>query len=47
LSFWDSRHAIEAFAGHDIDKSVYYPDDDRYLIDRDPTVRHYQITPTQ
>jgi heme-degrading monooxygenase HmoA len=43
LSFWESRHAIEGFAGEDIDKAVFYPEDDRYLIDRDLTVRHYDI----
>jgi hypothetical protein len=24
LSFWRSRTAVTAFAGHDIDKTVYY-----------------------
>jgi hypothetical protein len=32
FSFWESREAIESFAGHDIDKAVYYPEDDRYLM---------------
>jgi heme-degrading monooxygenase HmoA len=43
FSFWESREAIEAFAGHDIDKAVYYPEDDRYLIERDLTVQHYDV----
>jgi heme-degrading monooxygenase HmoA len=43
LSFWESRAAIEGFAGQDIEKAVYYPDDERFLIDRDPTVQHYQV----
>jgi heme-degrading monooxygenase HmoA len=43
LSFWESREAIEAFAGHDIDKAVYYPEDDRYLIERELTVQHYEV----
>ena len=43
LSFWDSVQAIAAFAGDDIDKAVYYPEDDRYLLERDPHVVHYQV----
>jgi len=43
LSFWASRAAIEGFAGHDIDRAVFYPDDDQFLIDRDLTVSHYDV----
>jgi heme-degrading monooxygenase HmoA len=43
LSFWDSREAIQRFAGEDIEKAVLYPEDERYLIDRDPTVKHYEV----
>jgi heme-degrading monooxygenase HmoA len=43
VSLWESRPAIEAFAGQDIEQAVFYPEDDRYLIDRDLTVRHYEV----
>ena len=43
LSFWESREAITGFAGEDIGKAVFYPQDDEYLIDRDLTVTHYEI----
>jgi heme-degrading monooxygenase HmoA len=43
LSFWDSREVIEGFAGQDIDRAKYYPEDDRYLIDRENTVTHYEV----
>jgi len=43
LSFWESRAAIEGFAGPDIDRTVFYPDDDQFLIERDLTVRHYEV----
>lgn len=43
LSFWESRAAIEGFAGPDIDQAVFYPDDDQFLIERDLTVRHYEV----
>jgi len=44
LSFWDSREAVAGFAGPDIDKAVYYPEDDRYLVRRRPTVEHYELS---
>jgi heme-degrading monooxygenase HmoA len=43
LSFWDSREAIQGFAGQDIEKAVFYPEDDRFLVDRDLTVHHYEV----
>jgi heme-degrading monooxygenase HmoA len=44
LSFWESRGAIEGFAGPEIDKAVFYPEDDQFLIERDLTVQHYEVT---
>jgi heme-degrading monooxygenase HmoA len=43
FSLWESLDAIRAFAGDDIETAVYYPEDDRYLIERDSTVKHYEV----
>lgn len=43
FTLWDSLDAIRAFAGDDVDTSVYYPEDDRFLIERDPKVAHYEV----
>jgi heme-degrading monooxygenase HmoA len=43
ISFWDTRESIVAFAGDDIDQAVFYPEDDRYLIDRETTVNHFTV----
>jgi heme-degrading monooxygenase HmoA len=43
FSLWDSREAIEAFAGEDIEKAVLYPEDERYLIESEDTVKHYEV----
>lgn len=43
FSLWDSVEAIGAFAGEDIETAVYYPEDDRYLVERDVTVSHYEV----
>ena len=43
LSFWDSREVIAGFAGDDISRAVLYPEDDRYLVDRETTVTHFEV----
>jgi heme-degrading monooxygenase HmoA len=43
LSFWASYEAIRAFAGEDVSAAVFYPEDDRYLVDREVTVTHYDV----
>ena len=43
LSFGDSREAIVGFAGEDIEAAVFYPEDDRFLIERENRVAHYDI----
>lgn len=45
LTFWDSREAIAAFAGEDINRAKYYPEDTDFLLEFDPTVRHYAVYP--
>ena len=47
LSFWDSRQAIQGFAGQDIERAVFYPEDDRFLVERDLTVHHYEVAGTE
>ena len=42
-SLWESLDAIRGFAGDDIETAVYYPEDERYMIEREDTVKHYEI----
>ena len=42
MSLWESLDAIRAFAGDSLEV-VFYPDDDRFLIDRETFVTHYEI----
>ena len=43
LSFWDSADDIRGFAGDDIEHAVFYPQDDRFLIERELTVDHFDV----
>ena len=42
-SLWDSLDAIRGFAGDDIEAAVYYPEDERFLIEQDDRVKHYEV----
>jgi heme-degrading monooxygenase HmoA len=43
FSLWDDLDAVRAFAGDDYERSVYYPEDDRYLIEKDEHVLHFEV----
>jgi heme-degrading monooxygenase HmoA len=43
LSLWESVDAIRAFAGDDIEAAVLYPEDERYLVDGESSVTHYEV----
>jgi len=43
ISHWESWDAIKAFAGADCEKAVYYPQDEKFLLEMLPKVEHYEI----
>lgn len=43
VSLWDSMDAVRAFAGENPERSVYYPEDQDYLLEMEPLVRHYEV----
>ena len=43
ITLWDSWNAIKAFAGEDYEKAVYYPEDEKFLLQLDPHVLHYEV----
>lgn len=44
LTFWDSIDAIKAFAGEDYERARYYPEDDDFLLEREPLVTHHIVS---
>lgn len=42
-TLWDSVDAIRSFAGDDYGKARYYPEDDDFLLEREPFVTHYEV----
>ena len=43
LSFWEDWDSIRKFAGDDVEKAHYYPEDDAYLLGKEPHVVHYEL----
>ena len=43
ITFWESVESVKAFAGGDIEKAVLYPEDYKYGIVSDLTVKHYTV----
>jgi heme-degrading monooxygenase HmoA len=43
LTFWDSMEAVKRFAGDEPERAVFYPEDDRFLIERDLTSSHWEL----
>jgi heme-degrading monooxygenase HmoA len=43
LTFWDSLESVRGFAGDDIEAAVFYPEDDRFLVDRETVARHFDV----
>lgn len=36
ITVWESMEAVKRFAGDDPSKAKYYPEDDRYLLEKEP-----------
>ena len=43
VSCWESREAIQAYAGPDIDVARYFPFDRQCLLDAEEKVEHFEV----
>jgi hypothetical protein len=43
ITHWESFEAIRGFAGDDLARAKYYPEDREYLLEFEPTVQHYEL----
>jgi heme-degrading monooxygenase HmoA len=43
FTLWESLDAVRAFAGEDYEAAVYYPEDERFLVERDEKCAHYEV----
>ncbi|HKQ76170.1 MAG TPA: antibiotic biosynthesis monooxygenase [Blastocatellia bacterium] len=42
ISLWDSLESVKRFAGEDYERARYYAEDGKFLLEFEPTVRHYE-----
>lgn len=43
MSLWESEEAIRGFAGDEIERAIFYPEDDDYLVEKDLHVDHFEV----
>lgn len=43
ITLWDSMEAIAGFSGETGDAAVFYPEDERFLVEREWTVGHLEL----
>ncbi len=43
ISLWDSMESVRRFAGAEPERAVFYPEDERFLIERDERVEHFEV----
>jgi heme-degrading monooxygenase HmoA len=43
LTLWESEEAIKRFAGPNMEQAKYYPQDEQFLLELEPTVTHYEV----
>lgn len=43
MSLWDSLDDVKAFAGEDVDVARYFPEDERYLLEFTPRLKHFEV----
>lgn len=42
-TYWDSIESIKKFAGEDYERARYYPEDDHFLLEKEPGVAHADV----
>jgi heme-degrading monooxygenase HmoA len=47
VTLWESMDAVRGFAGDDVERAVFYPEDDAFLIERELTATHYEVADTR
>lgn len=43
ITYWESLEIIEKFAGKDLDKAKYYPEDKQFLLEFEDKVVHHEV----
>jgi heme-degrading monooxygenase HmoA len=44
VTHWESEESIRAFAGDELIRAKYYPEDKDFLLEFEPNVQHFVVT---
>ena len=47
VTHWQSEESIRSFAGDELLKAKYYPEDQDFLLEFEPEVQHYEVAAIQ
>lgn len=43
ITYWENWEVIKNFAGEDIKKAKYYPEDEHFLLELEENVEHFEV----
>src|SRR5690349_13530898 len=43
ITYWQNMEVIKNFAGEDVEKAKYYPEDKDFLLEFEDKVQHYEV----
>lgn len=43
ITYWDSMEAVKKFAGEQPEKAKYYPEDDKFLLEKEEKTELYEV----
>lgn len=43
ITYWDNLEVIKSFAGQDLEKAKYYPEDKGFLLEFEEHVQHFEV----
>ena len=43
MTFWENMEVIKGFAGEEVEVAKYYPEDNEFLLEFEPSVVHYEV----
>ena len=43
ITFWENLEVIKNFAGEDFEKAKYYAEDEKFLLEFEEKVTHYEV----
>ena len=46
ITYWENIEVIKNFAGPDIEKAKYYPEDSQFLMELEENAQHYEVFAT-